>query len=153
VGWRPIADLGSPPSTEGGHPRSWIFWDWGGKRRNENGYGTKIDRESLAAVIRELVDDDTLCSDLCLVYDSEAGEFAIESKRSPRSESEHVIADRVGDTPMAEDASTARTAIADAVEALRERMAFAAVTDMLAGMDNDYIAEHVIGNLDAVDDL
>ncbi len=112
----------------------------------------KIDRECFAVVLRELIDDDTRCMEPCLVYDTETGEFAIESKLSPRGESEHVVADRIGDTWLESDAAETRSKLAAAVESLREKMAAEAVVEAMTGMDDDYIAEYVIGNLDTVDD-
>ena len=111
----------------------------------------KIDRDSLASVIRDLIDDDCRKMDPCLVYDSETGEFSIESNLTPRDETEHVVAARIGDTFLEADASTTRNAIAEAVEALREKMAAEAVAAAMAGMDDDYIAEYVIGDVESED--
>jgi predicted aldo/keto reductase-like oxidoreductase len=110
----------------------------------------KIDRESLAAVIRELIEDgdDLSHTDPCLVYVRDTGEFSIESKLTPRDENEFVVADRIGDTWLESNASTTRSEIATTCEALKTKMTDDAVAAAMAGMDDDYIAEYVIGYLD-----
>lgn len=89
--------------------------------------------------------------DPCLVYNSETGEFSIESKLTPREETEYVVADRIGDTWLESNAAETRTEITEAVENLKTKMIDKAVVSAMAGMDDDYIAEYVVGDLDAED--
>ncbi|MFA5056474.1 MAG: hypothetical protein WC485_00035 [Opitutaceae bacterium] len=108
----------------------------------------KIDRNSLANVIRELIEDDAHGPmDPRLIYDSQTGEFSIESSLNSLDETEHVIAARVGDSFLESDAAETRSEIESATEKLREKMIADAVAAAMAGMDDDYIAEYVIGDL------
>ena len=108
-----------------------------------------IDRDSLATVLRELIEDtDHAPMDPCLVYDRETGEFSIESKLTEREESEHVVCDRLCDSWLESDASVIRREIAAAVDVLREKITAEAVAAAMVAMDDDYIREYVIGDLD-----
>jgi hypothetical protein len=119
-----------------------------------------IDRDSLAAVLRELIVDDSRPMNPVLAYDSESGEFSIESDLTPYGDSEYRIATLTGDTWISEnrivtltgdtwieaDADEARTRIAAACESLRDKMADEDVAQSMAGMDDAYIRRYVIGD-------
>ena len=89
--------------------------------------------------------------DPCLVYDRETGEFSIESKLTPREDTEHIVCERIGDSWLEADASKTRNEISEAVDALREKMTAAAVESAMTGMDDDYIREYIVGDLDSED--
>ena len=111
----------------------------------------KINRDSLAAVYRELIDGDIRQMDPVLVYDSGTGEFSIESALRPCSATEHVLGGQLDDTWLAAAARMCQIDIEEAITELREDMIAQYVADGMAGMSDDYIAEYLIGDLDSRD--
>jgi hypothetical protein len=108
----------------------------------------KINRDSLAAVYRNLIEGDIRPMDPVLVYDSGTGEFSIDSALTPKSETEHILGVQLVDTWLAAAASMCQSDIEDAIVELRETMIAKFVADGMAGMDDEYVAEYLIGDLD-----
>ena len=105
----------------------------------------KIDRNSLADVFRTMFTDEELsCIDPCLVYDESDGTFSICSNLVPKSETEHVIAKRLCDTWLADDASMVHQAIEERNASFIEGQ----VKMIMESMDDDYIIGYIIGDID-----